>query len=191
MSDGLDLIPQLLDYFLTRISLERSMWEGPKTNYMTLGPKFYLFIVFDDFCDYSYIFVALSIIKTLRTHYNWAFQALGVWKNDFSWSKLAWSIYQSLFWFENDHDNCPQANSGRTFDFFKIALNRVLTLPKARSRKMRQFPLKKLGLQNKNISVVTKHWKYRNSVPMSYILGLGTSWLWYSILMKRRNKNKV
>ena len=31
--------------FLTIISLERSMWEGPKTNYVTLGPKFYLFSV--------------------------------------------------------------------------------------------------------------------------------------------------
>ena len=30
MSDVLYLIPQLLDYFLTIISLERSMWEGPK-----------------------------------------------------------------------------------------------------------------------------------------------------------------
>ena len=27
-------------------------------------------------------------------------------------------------------------------------------MPKARSRKMRQFPLKNMGLQNKNISVV-------------------------------------
>ena len=41
--------------------------------------------------------------------------------------------------------------------FFKIALKRVLTLPKARSRQMRQFLLKNMGLQNKNISVVTKH----------------------------------
>ena len=30
---------------------------------------------------------------------------------------------------------------GRKNNFFKIALNRVLILPKARSRKMRQFPL--------------------------------------------------
>ena len=30
VSDVLYLIPQLLDYFLTIISLERSMWEGPK-----------------------------------------------------------------------------------------------------------------------------------------------------------------
>ena len=43
------------------------------------------------------------------------------------------------------------------YSFFKIALKRVLTLPKARSRQMRQFPLKNMGLQNKNISVVTKH----------------------------------
>ena len=53
--------------------------------------------------------------------------------------------------------------------FFKIVLKRVLTLPKARSRQMRQFPLKNMGLQNKNISVVTKHRKYRILVPMSYI----------------------
>ena len=46
---------------------------------------------------------------------------------------------------------------GRKIQLFLIALKRVLTLPKARSRKMRQFPLKIMGLQNKNISVVTKH----------------------------------
>ena len=40
-------------------------------------------------------------------------------------------------------------NIGRKSNFLKIALKRVLTLPKARSRKMRQFPLKNMGLQNK------------------------------------------
>ena len=33
--------------------------------------------------------------------------------------------------------------------FFKIALKRLLTLPKARSRKMRQIPQNSMGLQNK------------------------------------------
>ena len=42
-----------------------------------------------------------------------------------------------------------------------------MILPKARSRQMRQFPQRIIGSQNKNISVVTKHWKYRNLVPMS------------------------
>ena len=41
-------------------------------------------------------FVAFFVIRTLTTHSNWVFQALGVWKNDFSWSKAPWSIYQSL-----------------------------------------------------------------------------------------------
>ena len=49
-------------------------------------------------------------------------------------------------------------------------LNRVLTLPKARSRQLRQIPLKQIGLQNKNISVVTKHWTHKMLVPMSYII---------------------
>ena len=46
---------------------------------------------------------------------------------------------------------------GRKIQLFNIVLKRVLTLPKARSRKMFQFPLKNMGLQYKNISVVTKH----------------------------------
>ncbi len=54
--------------------------------------------------------------------------------------------------------------------FLKIVLKRVLTLPRARSRQMRQFPLKAMGLQNKNKSVVTKHWKDRILVPMSILM---------------------
>ena len=60
-SDVLYLIPQLLDYFLTIISLERNMWEGPKTNYVTLGPKLYLFIVLSPricFCFVNPYFLA-------------------------------------------------------------------------------------------------------------------------------------
>ena len=110
-------------------------------------------------------------------------------KNDFSRSKLAWSIYQSLFWLENDHDNCPQANSGRKFDFFKIVLNRVLTLPNARSRKMRQITLKNMGLQNKNISVVTKHWKYKSLSPMTDISLFGLLRLRFGHPIIRPNPN--
>ena len=52
----------------------------------------------------------------------------------------------------------PKSRSGpKNPAFFVIALKRVLILPKARYRKMRQFPLYNMGLQNKNISVVTKH----------------------------------
>ena len=57
----------------------------------------------------------------------------------------------------------------KNFYFFNIALNRVLTLADYRSR---QAELKSSGIidfENKNISVVTKHWKYRISVPMLYI----------------------
>ena len=61
MSDDIYLILQLLDYFLTIISLERSMWEGPKNNYMTLGPNFYLFSVLSPricFCFVNPYFLA-------------------------------------------------------------------------------------------------------------------------------------
>ena len=54
--------------------------------------------------------------------------------------------------------------------FFKIALKRVLILPKARSRKMRQFPLYNIVLQNKNISVVKKHWNIEIWSQCQYIL---------------------
>jgi hypothetical protein len=40
-------------------------------------------------------------INSSKTNSNWAFQALGVSTNDFSWSGAAWSIYQSLFRLEN------------------------------------------------------------------------------------------
>ena len=40
-------------------------------------------------------------VSTSKTHWKWGIQALGVSKNDSSWSKAAWSIFQSLFWLEN------------------------------------------------------------------------------------------
>ena len=40
------------------------------------------------------------MLVTLKYHSNTAFQAWGVSKNDFSWSKAAWSIFQSSFWLE-------------------------------------------------------------------------------------------
>ena len=45
----------------------------------------------------------ISWLITLKTHENKVFQALGVSKNDFSWSKTAWSIFQSLFWLEKQY----------------------------------------------------------------------------------------
>ena len=39
--------------------------------------------------------------QTSKTRWKWGFQALGVSKNDSSWSKAAWSIFQNLFWLEN------------------------------------------------------------------------------------------
>ena len=57
----------------------------------------------------------------------------------------------------------------QNFDFLKIALNRVLTLPDYRSRRELPGSSGIIDFENKNISVVTKHWNYRISVPMSYI----------------------
>ena len=62
-----------------------------------------------------------------------------------------------IFWRHISPKSCKKSIWAENSSFFKIALKRVLTLPKARSRQMRQFPLKIMGLQNKNISVVTKH----------------------------------
>ena len=42
-----------------------------------------------------------------------------------------------------------KSRSGPKKKLFKIALKRVLILPKTRSRKMRQFPLYNIVLQNK------------------------------------------
>ena len=49
------------------------------------------------------------------------------------------------------------------------ALNQVLTLPDYRTQKMLQIPLKIIDLQNDSNIFVTKQWKIRISVPMSYI----------------------
>ena len=45
----------------------------------------------------------------------------------------------------------------QNFDFFKIALNRVLTLPDYRARCTDHFAGSGSKVGNKNISVVTKH----------------------------------
>ena len=52
-------------------------------------------------CKFDF-FEKCRILKfiTSKTHWNKGFQPLGVSKNDFSWSKAAWSIFQSLFWLE-------------------------------------------------------------------------------------------
>ena len=49
------------------------------------------------------------------------------------------------------------------------ALNQVLILQKDRTQKMLQIPLKIIDLQNDSNNFVTKQWKIRISVPMSYI----------------------
>ena len=63
-----------------------------------------------------------------------------------------------------------QANPSPKIDFFKIALNRVLTLPNARSRREVSKSSGIIEIENKNISVVTKHWKYRIWVPKSILM---------------------
>ena len=45
----------------------------------------------------------------------------------------------------------------QTFSFFKIALNRLLTLPDYRSRREISESSGIIDFENKNISVVTKH----------------------------------
>ena len=50
------------------------------------------------------------------------------------------------------------------------ALNRVLTLPDYRARCTDHFAGSGSKIENKNISVVRKQWKYRISVPMLYIM---------------------
>ena len=55
----------------------------------------------------STIFWAFSVkcqkmkFQTSNTNWKWGFQASGVSKDDSSWSKAAWSIFQNLFWLEN------------------------------------------------------------------------------------------
>ena len=49
------------------------------------------------------------------------------------------------------------------------ALNRILTLPDYRSRREILESSGIIDFENKTISVVTKHWNYRISVPMLYI----------------------
>ena len=112
-----------------------------------------------------------STLKPLKTHYNWVVQDLGVWKNYFSWSNPAGSIYQRLFWLEDDivmktlclhcklHDlvalRGQRSNKkrylriqGRMHFFEKMyqkPLKHFLILPNARSRKMGHIPLKENG----------------------------------------------
>ena len=61
---------------------------------------------------------------------------------------------------------------GRMHIFEKMsqnALNHVLILQNARSRRADSTPLKIIDLQNDFIILVAKQWKIRISVPMSYI----------------------
>ena len=55
------------------------------------------------------------------------------------------------------------------FTFLKIALNRLLTLPDYSIGLELLISSGIIDFENKNISVVTKHWKYKISVPMLYI----------------------
>ena len=55
------------------------------------------------------------------------------------------------------------------FTFLMIALNRLLTLPDYSIGLELLISSGIIDFENKNISVVTKHWKYRISVPMLYI----------------------
>ena len=57
----------------------------------------------------------------------------------------------------------------QNFTIFKIALNRVLTLPDYSTGLALLISCGIIDFVNKNISVVRKHWNYRISVPMSYI----------------------
>ena len=54
----------------------------------------------------------------VKTHRNEAFQPLGVLKNDSSWSKAAWNMFQSLFWWENRWLTIENTEAGNLY-FFK------------------------------------------------------------------------
>ena len=56
--------------------------------------------------------------------------------------------------------------------FFKIALNRLLTLGKDRSRREILESSGIIDLQNNRVLKQFKHWNFRISVPMSYIVYL-------------------
>ena len=57
----------------------------------------------------------------------------------------------------------------QNFTIFKIALNRLLTLPDYSTGLELLISSGIIDFENKNISVVTKHWNYRISVPMSIL----------------------
>ena len=58
---------------------------------------------------------------------------------------------------------------------FKIALNRVLTLPDYSTRRELLKSSGIIDLQNNRVCKQFKHWKYRISVPMLYISFWGIS----------------
>ena len=72
----------------------------------------------------------------------------------------------------NVHNKCNLRIQVRMQIFRKMsqkALNRVLIMPKERARKMLPIPLKIMDFENIWFSIMQKHWKFRISVPMSYI----------------------
>ena len=70
----------------------------------------------------------------------------------------------------------PAKNMGlqnKKFDFFKIALNRVLTLADYRSRRELSGSSGIIDFENNRVCKQFKHWNYRISVPMSILM---SSW---------------
>ena len=57
----------------------------------------------------------------------------------------------------------------QNFDFLKIALNRVLTLPDYRSRRELLGSSGIIDFENNRVCKQFKHWNYRISVPMSIL----------------------
>ena len=97
--------------------------------------------------------------------------------------KQFWSFWRFLFFMRFLHSKKPKyilicLSFLRFFTYvwwllvifgYKIALNRLLALPAYRSRREILESSGIIDFENKNISVVTKHWNYRISVPILYI----------------------
>ena len=68
--------------------------------------KFSVFVTYSSLCQ-NYIIVifrnmSASDILNLNNSFKLSVSGFGSTKNDFSWYKPAWGIYQNLFWLEND-----------------------------------------------------------------------------------------
>ena len=95
---------------------------------------------------------------------------LWIWQIDKRWLKPFSKTWISCFpfWYFSMKNAYKRIQAPKN-TFLKIALNRLLTLPDYSTGLELLISSGIIDFENKNISVVTKHWKYRISVPMLYI----------------------